>query len=221
MIELINDTLVNYQKVNDKRMHIELCLMKLASLDSTKKKKSLIKTTELKSSIEKELIAIKDKDSDKLFKQSQIKNISSLSIASLNFKKSIEEESQDVDLELPNDDFTDNDFEIAWKKFCELEKKDGNNNILSLLKMNQPFIIDNVIIINTINKMNYKEVKGYKSKIQTFISKELNNYSISIDVKLSEETDKKKFLDSKEKLKMIQENNDSIISLIEEFNLRI
>ena len=221
MIELINDTLVNYQKVNDKRMHIELCLMKLASLDSTKKKKSLIKTTELKSSIEKELIAIKDKDSDKLFKQPQIKNISSLSIASLNFKKSIEEESQDVDLELPNDDFTDNDFEIAWKKFCELEKKDGNNNILSLLKMNQPFIIDNVIIINTINKMNYKEVKVYKSKIQTFISKELNNYSISIDVKLSEETDKKKFLDSKEKLKMIQENNDSIISLIEEFNLRI
>ncbi len=87
--------------------------------------------------------------------------------------------------------------------------------------MNQPFIIDNVIIINTINKMNYKEVKVYKSKIQTFISKELNNYSISIDVKLSEETDKKKFLDSKEKLKMIQENNDSIISLIEEFNLRI
>ena len=221
MIELINDTLVNYQKVNDKRMHIELCLMKLASLDSTKKKKSLIKTTELKSSIEKELIAIKDKDSNKLFKQPQIKNISSLSIASLNFKKSIEEESQDVDLELPNDDFTDNDFEIAWKKFCELEKKDGNNNILSLLKMNQPFIIDNVIIINTINKMNYKEVKGYKSKIQTFISKELNNFSISIDVKLSEETDKKKFLDSKEKLKIIQENNDSIISLIEEFNLRI
>ena len=221
MIELINDTLVNYQKVNDKRMHIELCLMKLASLDSTKKKKSLIKTTELKSSIEKELIAIKDKDSDKLFKQPQIKNISSLSIASLNFKKSIEEESQDIDLELPNDDFTDNDFEIAWKKFCELEKKDGNNNILSLLKMNQPFIIDNVIIINTINKMNYKEMKGYKSKIQTFISKELNNYSISIDVKLSEETDKKKFFDSKEKLKMIQENNDSIISLIEEFNLRI
>ena len=221
MIELINETLINYQKVNDKRMHIELCLMKLASLDSTQKKKSLIKTTELKSSIEKEIIEIKNKDSDKLFKQPQIKNISSLSIASLNFKKSVEKETQDVDLELPNDDFTNNDFEIAWRKFCELEKKDGNNNILSLLKMNQPFIIDNIIIINTINKMNYKEIKGYRSKIQTFISKELNNYSISIDVKLSEETDKKKFFDSKEKLKMIRENNESIISLIEEFNLRI
>ena len=32
-----------------------------------------------------------------------------------------EKVSDDEDLELPNDDFTDNDFEIAWKKFCELE----------------------------------------------------------------------------------------------------
>ena len=37
MIEIINETLINYQKVNDKRMHIELCLMKLASSDSLKK----------------------------------------------------------------------------------------------------------------------------------------------------------------------------------------
>ena len=87
--------------------------------------------------------------------------------------------------------------------------------------MNQPLMIDNVIIINTVNKMNYNELKSYKSKIQTFISKELNNYSISIDIKLSEETYKKKFLNSKEKLEMIQDNNESIISLIKEFNLRI
>ena len=38
MIEIINETLVNYQRINDKRMHIELCLMKIASLDSLKKK---------------------------------------------------------------------------------------------------------------------------------------------------------------------------------------
>ena len=38
MIEIINETLVNYQRVNDKRMHIELCLMRIASLDSIKKK---------------------------------------------------------------------------------------------------------------------------------------------------------------------------------------
>ena len=87
--------------------------------------------------------------------------------------------------------------------------------------MNLPTMNDNIIIINTVNKMNFKEMKEYKSKIQTFISKELNNYSVTIDIRLSEETDKKTYLDSKEKLKIIQNNNNSINSLIEEFKLRI
>ena len=38
MIQIINDSLINYQKINDKRIHIELCLMRLASIDSIKKK---------------------------------------------------------------------------------------------------------------------------------------------------------------------------------------
>ena len=87
--------------------------------------------------------------------------------------------------------------------------------------MNLPSINDNIIIVNTVNKMNFKEMKEYKSKIQTFISKELNNYSLTIDVRISEETVKKTFLDSNEKLKIIQESNNSISSLIEEFKLRI
>ena len=87
--------------------------------------------------------------------------------------------------------------------------------------MNLPSINNNIITVNTVNKMNFKEMKEYKSKIQTFISKELNNYSLTIDVRLSEESDKKTYLDSKEKLKIIQNNNNSINSLIEEFKLRI
>ena len=87
--------------------------------------------------------------------------------------------------------------------------------------MNLPTMNDNMIIINTVNKMNFKEMKEYKSKIQTFISKELNNYSVTIDIRLSEETDKKTYLDSKDKLKIIQNSNNSINSLIEEFKLRI
>ena len=87
--------------------------------------------------------------------------------------------------------------------------------------MNLPSINDNMIIINTVNKMNFKEMNEYKSKIQTYISKELNNYSLDIDVRLSKEPDKKTFLDSKEKLKIIQDSNNSISSLIDEFKLRI
>ena len=87
--------------------------------------------------------------------------------------------------------------------------------------MNNPSINDNVITISTINKMNFKEVKGYKSRIQTFLSKELNNYSISVDVKLSEEITKSSYLDSKDKLDLIIKDNESIGKLITELKLRI
>ena len=45
---------------------------------------------------------------------------------------------------------------MAWKKFCDKEKVNGNNNMLSLLNMNDPVIENNSIIISTINKMNQK-----------------------------------------------------------------
>ena len=87
--------------------------------------------------------------------------------------------------------------------------------------MNNPSINDNVITISTINKMNFKEVKGYKSRIQTFLSKELNNYSISVDVKLSDEITKSSYLDSKDKLDLLIKDNESIGKLITELKLRI
>ena len=38
LIEIINESLINYQKINDKRIHTELCLMRLTSIESVKKK---------------------------------------------------------------------------------------------------------------------------------------------------------------------------------------
>ena len=122
---------------------------------------------------------------------------------------------------MPSEDFTENDFHIIWKKFCDIEKKNGNNNILSLLNMKNPSISNNLITISTINKMSFKEVKGYRNKIQAFMSKELNNFSISVEVKLSEEEVKNSYMDSKEKLDMIIKNNENIGKLINELKLRI
>jgi len=87
--------------------------------------------------------------------------------------------------------------------------------------MNNPSINDNIITISTVNKMNFKEVKGYKSRIQTFLSKELNNYSISVDVKLSDEITKSSYLDSKDKLDLLIKDNENIGKLITELKLRI
>ena len=224
MIDTVNECLINYQKVNDKRIHTEICLMKLASLDSIKKKNSLIKTSEFSDQVIIEDQGVNEvlevnKEGIKLFTSNK-DEVSSLSLASINYKKyeNIEEEDQ---IKLPNDDFTENDVKIAWKKFCDNEKINGNNNMFSLLNMNDPIIENNSIIISTINKTNQKEVKGYKNKIQTFISKELNNYSINIDVSLDEVKQKKTFVDSKDKLEALIKENDNISILINDFKLRI
>ena len=87
--------------------------------------------------------------------------------------------------------------------------------------MKNPSISNNVITISTINKMSFKEVKGYRNKIQAFISKELNNFSISVNVKLSEEEVKNSYVDSKEKIDVIIKNNENIGKLINELKLRI
>ena len=224
MIQIINECLINYQKINDKRIHIELCLMRIASIDSIKKKKSLIKTSDIKSLIKKETKELDDytePDNKKLFNSPQLEEVSSLSLASISFKNSTEEIQEEKLDNLPSDNFTENDFQIVWKKFCDIEKNKGNNNILSLLNMNNPSINDNIITISTINKMNFKEVKGYKSRIQTFLSKELNNYSISVDVKLSDEITKSSYLDSKDKLDLLIKDNENIGKLITELKLRI
>ena len=60
---------------------------------------------------------VESKDAVKLFNQPIKKDVSSLSIASLSFKKSVNDETNDIDLELPNDDFTENDFQ-AEKIVC-------------------------------------------------------------------------------------------------------
>ena len=189
-----------------------------------KKKNSLIKTSEfsdefIREDQEGEKALEANKEEIKLFTSSN-DEVSSLSIASLNFKKAENIEEEDH-IELPNDDFTENDIRIAWKKFCDKEKVNGNNNMLSLLNMNDPVIEDNSIIISTINKMNQKGVIGYKNKIQAFISKELNNYSITVDVSLDEVKQKKNFVDSKDKLDFLIKENSNISLLINEFKLRI
>jgi DNA polymerase-3 subunit gamma/tau len=198
--------------------------MRLASIESVKKKKSLIKTTEvenLSKDQNHQVDIIEVETNKKLFPSPTSKDVSSLSLASLTFTKSTEDQNEHKQEDLPSDSFTENDFLVVWRKFCNLEKNKGNNNILSLLSMNDPVIIDNTIVISTINKMNFKEVKEYKNTIQTYISKELNNYSITVEVKLSEEITSKSYIDSKEKLEIIIENNEDIGKLIAEFKLRI
>ena len=88
--------------------------------------------------------------------------------------------------------------------------------------MNEPELKNEEIIIKAINQVNKKEIESISDEILSYLKKELNNYSITLRVKLEKlkKENQPKSLNNKEKLKSMIDSNPKFKSLIEEFNLR-
>ncbi len=227
LIDVINDCEINYKKITDERIHVELCLLRLASYRKDKKKNFLISTKDFNShvSIENSHIeSIEKEKENKLFDlPNNQKTISSFSLASVNFKNSISNDKKSEEIDLPNKEFSKFDLLKSWKNFCGSQEEKGNINISSVLKMNEPLIEGEKIVIKVVNHINKKEIENIKDDILTYLKRELENYSINLEV-IIEKNRKKivaKSLNNEEKMKSMIESNPKIKSLIKEFNLKV
>ena len=88
--------------------------------------------------------------------------------------------------------------------------------------MNEPELKNEEIIIKAINQVNKKEIESISDEILSYLKKELNNYSITLSVKLEKlkKENEPKSLNNQEKLKSMIDSNPKFKSLIEEFNLK-
>ena len=88
--------------------------------------------------------------------------------------------------------------------------------------MNEPELKNDEIIIKAINQVNKKEIESISDEILSYLKKELNNYSITLRVKLEKlkKENEPKSLNNQEKLKSMIDSNPKFKSLIEEFNLK-
>ena len=88
--------------------------------------------------------------------------------------------------------------------------------------MNEPELKNEEIIIKAINQVNKKEIESISDEILSYLKKELNNYSITLRVKLEKlkKENEPKSLNNEEKLKSMIDSNPKFKSLIEEFNLK-
>ena len=224
MIDVINDCEINYKKITDERIHVELCLLRLASYRKDKKKNFLISTKDFTSiaDIEKHQTEnANEKKENKLFDlPNNHKTISSFSLASVDFKNSISREIEQIDL--PINKFSKLDLLNTWKKFCEIQENKGNRNISSVLKMNEPETVNGNIKFKVVNQINKNEIENISDEILTYLKKELDNYSINLDVIIEKNIKKNgvKSLNNKEKMKSMINSNPKIKSLIEEFDLK-
>ena len=226
IIDLINDCEINYKKITDERIHVELCLLRLASYRKDKKKNFLISTKYFTSiaDIEKhQTVNANEKKENKLFDlPNNQKTISSFSLASVDFKNSISNDREVEQIDLPINKFSKLDLLNTWKKFCEIQENKGNRNISSVLKMNEPETVNGNIKFKVVNQINKKEIENIADEILTYLKKELDNYSINLDVIIEKNIKKNgvKSLNNKEKMKSMINSNPKIKSLIEEFDLK-
>ena len=226
MIDVINDCEINYKKITDERIHVELCLLRLASYRKDKKKNFLISTKDFTSiaDIEKHQTEnANEKKENKLFDlPNNQKTISSFSLASVDFKNSISNDREIEQIDLPINKFSKLDLLNTWEKFCQIQENKGNRNISSVLKMNEPETVNGNIKFKVVNQINKKEIENISDEILTYLKKELDNYSINLDVIIEENIKKNgvKSLNNKEKMKSMINSNPKIKSLIKEFDLK-
>ena len=88
--------------------------------------------------------------------------------------------------------------------------------------MNEPDLNNEEIIIKAVNQINKKEIESISDEILSYLKKELNNYSITLRVKLEKlkKENEPKSLNNEEKLKSMIDSNPKFKSLIKEFNLK-
>ena len=227
MIDIINDSEINYKKITDERIHVELCLLRLASYREVKKKNFLISTKDFRSIVTKEKIKTSEiiyKEENKLFDlPNNQRSVSSFSLASVEFKNSISSDKEIEEINLPVNEFSKFDLLNSWKNFCDIQEEKGNINILSVLKMNEPIKKGGDIIIKAVNQINKKEIENIADEILTYLKKELENYSINLNVIIEKNSKKNgsKSFSNEEKMKLMVNSNPKIKSLIKEFDLKL
>jgi len=88
--------------------------------------------------------------------------------------------------------------------------------------MNEPDLNNEEIIIKAVNQINKKEIESISDEILSYLKKELNNYSITLRVKLEKlkKENEPKSLNNEEKIKSMIDSNPKFKSLIKEFNLK-
>ena len=264
-IELINRSEINFKNVKNKRVHVELILMQLASIDFDREKKNSFAVETYKSSspnneikklppeadlkkngssnflknfVEKEKndnsiktlmeIELPENEKEKIYSNNLIKDqihtkVSSYSLSSVELKRTVthsNKKKQNKKKAVSEARFEFKDIEKTLREYIEQLKKEGRQNIISILNMNPVKLDDNNNVIFTVaNEMNRVEINIEKEKILQFLQKKLDNFKIKIKVNVDEVTKDEVIFSPKEKYQHLLKINPSLEILRKTFDL--
>ena len=121
------------------------------------------------------------------------------------------------------EDFNEKDLLDIWDQYYILKKTNMQQNIASILKINNPKLKENYSIeFEVPSEINKVELEKELFEILGFLKFKLNNSMIKIKIIVNELEQKKSFLYSdEEKFKKFVETNSLIMKLKDEFGLEL
>jgi DNA polymerase-3 subunit gamma/tau len=247
-ISLANDCDLKYKTSRNQRLLVELCLMKLASInfDGEKKKsegfiipasffkdknlseskteldRNIPQTNSVNSAEEPEMKYNPPKIEAPVIKGIK-RQASGLSLKSIQQKKAHQIKQMDVEIkeeDLPSDSFTQDQLNEYWDTFVDKLEKKGKYNLAAILKIDTPKLTDDdVIQLEFPNSTNKIEVERNQFDLLQFLRKSLNNFNIRLEISVNEAMDKKYAYTAEDKYAKLLEKNPALETLKQTFNL--
>ena len=227
IIAVIENSIFKYGQVENKKLLVEITLMKICkSKDNeediittkTQKKKIDLKTINTETTQDNSKHKESKKKETKTEEISQVeegkelekKEVSALSLSSLKLKKEVVDEKnkeKEYDEKL-NNEFNAEKLKLKWTQYSKNLSENGNNSLSSLLEISEPNIFQNNKIIFTVpSKSNKKEIDNDRENLMKFLRSELQNDLIELEVVVDKSTSKEYYSTPQEKFEKLNKIN--------------
>ena len=235
IIKTIETSIFNYDKIESKKLLVEILLMKISEMfissektiissitDESKKKKSeLIDLSEKKENEVK-----KEKNNEKLIeennKSSAQEEVSAFSISSLRIKKEKIQEKELIDKneDKRNNSFEDFELKIKWKDFANDLSRQNKENLASILQINEPNLGNDFKITYDVPSNSSKnELREIKGDLLIYLKNIFKNDLIEIEFLVNKSNSKEYFSTPEERFKKLSDLNPNLIKLKKDLKL--
>ena len=236
-IEILEGSIINLSKFENKKLVVEISLMKICKTSKSSdlfEEKKKVENTNSKSTINPKKNSFKQKIIDEenfqkseLLKKpllenlKEVENISALSLSSLKLKKQAKQEKDLIECEKKksSDNFNLDALKDKIKNYSKKINDLGKKSLSSLLEMNEPALDENSITFTLPSKVSLSEFEKEKEAFTTFLQTELNNYNIKVLSKVEEKKNGDYFSSPTEKLNKLIEINPLVGKFKEDLKL--
>ena len=154
----------------------------------------------------------------------RLKKKSVFSLTSIKEKKELLKtinENKPEEIDKPKKLFSENDFLLVWKEYCQKIEKDGKFNLVSHLSMSMPILKNTTIHLEYPNHTIKIEVERVQYDILSYMKEKLQNYDIDLEIVVNETAEKKYAYTPLEKYEKLIEKNPLIDTLRIELGLEL